>query len=66
MEITLSAADKKRLAPLVRKIKKEEKIISDSRDRLRDLIAEVEAIIDSSDNAVHDLQNAAYSLSQYL
>ncbi len=42
------------------------KEIADRRDKLHDLLDEIEGILDSSNDALEDLERGADSLSKYL
>ena len=51
---------------LIQAIQREQKIIADSRDKLRDLISDVDAICYNADEAVSFLDTAVDCLSQNL
>lgn len=51
---------------LIRQIEKTKARIAAERDRLRDLISDLEAVADASDRAVSALEEAADSLSEML
>lgn len=58
--------NKKDLRVALEKIEKCKQHIARERDTLRDIISEVKEIVEHSDSAVCDMENACDTLSQYL
>lgn len=58
--------DKQKIGNIVSQIKKHKDAIAKHRDELRDLYAELEDIVESTDRGLLDLEDAIDSLSQYL
>lgn len=57
---------KRTLAMIQREIREAKKRIGAERDKLRDLVSELESIEESCDNAENALERAADYLSEYL
>jgi RNase adaptor protein for sRNA GlmZ degradation len=53
-------------AKLIKEIKKRMERIAKERDALRELLQDVESVIDSSDTAYRELERAVDRLSEYL
>jgi len=56
----------KGIKEILTKVKACKERIAKERDKLRDLISEIESIEDCTDRAVSDLESAADALSEYL
>lgn len=56
---------KRQTASIVKKIKMHQAALAKHRDALRDLVEEVEGIVDTSTDAIDNLQYAVDALSQY-
>ena len=51
---------------LIAAIEREKKIISEARDRLRDVLDDATSIAESANDAIESLDHAVETLSQYL
>ena len=66
MADVLDAIGKRKLRPVLKQIEKEKGRIAAARDKLRDLLCELESIVDDSDEAVDGIDRVIDALSKYL
>lgn len=62
----MNTKEKAKVKCLCKEAEKIKNNIAKERDRLRELIGEIEDIIDSTDSFISDFEHALDSLSQYL
>lgn len=56
----------KNMRKIVSQLEAEKKKIAKARDRIRDLLSDVEGMLDSSDRGLEDLESAIDALSEYV